>query len=133
MVLIGCVDDIELYMFFEYNIDASNEIIDQDVKKRSVIFLLTSWYKSSRVKHIVNKNKEYNIVVLANSEEEKEYFQTVVKCDVLYCNHNAFLNENVFKIVNNIGIYDLVVDSCFSSYKNTNISNKNSNTKARFT
>ena len=38
MVLIGYVDDVELYMLFEYNFDASNEIIDPTITKRSVIF-----------------------------------------------------------------------------------------------
>jgi len=40
--------------------------------------------------------------------------------NVLFCNHNAFLNEYKFDIINKNTIrqYDMVVDSAFHEYKN---------------
>ena len=138
----------KIYLLFDYNIDKETCIIDKSYSAdNSIIYLLTSWYKSGGAIKIANCNKNYNIVILANSEEEKLHFENELKefnsekfnslefnssefnSSVLYCNHNAFLDENIFKIKNNIDReYDLVIDSCFCNYKNRDIACKLDNT-----
>lgn len=119
--------DKKICILFDYNVD--NHIIsDLYSTDNSIIYLLTSWYMTDKAIKIVNNNKDYNIVLLANSEEEKSYFEKNVSCDVLYFNHNALLDENKFKINNTTVEYDLVIDSCFSSYKNRDLACKVDNT-----
>jgi hypothetical protein len=122
------IDGVEIYLLFDYNVD-NTDILDSIYSTHSIIFLLTSWYKSKQAIRIANNNKNYNIVILANSEEERIFFEENVNCYVIYCNNNAFLNENAF-YVDDIKYrkYDLVVDSCFRPYKNVNIANKMHNT-----
>ena len=67
------------------------------------------------------------IVLLVNTEYEVKYFNNV-GCDVIYCNNNAFVDENIFNIYDNITKeYDLIINSCFAKYKNTFIANKCNN------
>jgi hypothetical protein len=122
------INGINVYLLTDYNV--KNETIDPSIAiDNSIICVLTSWYKSRGVIQIANKNKQYTIVILANSEEEKIYFEKNVECDVIFCNKNAFINENAFHIDRTKPIiYDLVVDSCFCKYKNTNLAIKNENT-----
>jgi hypothetical protein len=127
MILINSYS-IPIYILFDYSI--SNDLkLDKKYKKKSLIFLLTSWYKTEKVVKIINSNKEFTIVILANSLEEKIFFEKKVSGDVLFCNHNAFLDEKKYTIYNSIKKkYDLVIDSAFHEYKNVNIAKKIQNT-----
>jgi hypothetical protein len=128
MIIIDCYS-IPIYILFDYNVVNNLKLDEKIYKKNSLIFLLTSWYKTSNVLKIVNSNKEFNIVILANSLEEKLFFEKKVSCDVLFCNHNAFLDENKYKIYNSLNKkYDMVIDSAFHEYKNVNIAKKIQNT-----
>jgi hypothetical protein len=123
-----------IYILFDYNIN--NFKLDETFfDKNGLIFILISWYKTDQVYKIVNLNIDYNIIILSNSLEEKYFFEDKLKnikngkCDVLFCNHNAFLNENTFKIYNLLKPkYDLVIDSAFHEYKNVEIAKKVKNT-----
>ena len=119
-----------IYILFDYNPLIKNVKLDKSFfDNNGLIFILTSWYKTDQVSKIINMNNEYNIIILANSLEEKVFFQKKIKSDVLFCNHNAFLNENKYKIYNSIQKkYDLVIDSAFHKYKNVNIAKKIQNT-----
>lgn len=115
---------------FDYDLIVRNfKLDDAEYNKNAYIFILTSWYKTDQVSKILHMNTDYNIIILANSLEEKYFFEKKVTCDVLFCNHNAFLDENKFKIFNSIQKkYDLVIDSAFHEYKNVNIAKKVQNT-----
>jgi Iap family predicted aminopeptidase len=118
-----------IYILFDYNPLIKNFKLDESFfDKNSLIFILTSWYKTDQVYKIINANSEYNIIILANSLEEKVFFEKKINSDVLFCNHNAFLNENNYTIYNSIKKYDLVIDSAFHEYKNVNIAKKIQNT-----
>ena len=110
-----------IYVVFDHCEKIKNFILDESVfDKNGVIFILTSWYNTIYAVSIANLNPEFNVAILANSIEEKAFFETKTKRDVLFCNHNAFLNENKFKILGNLPrFYDLVIDSAFHEYKNT--------------
>jgi len=88
------------------------------------IFLITcAGYKVSEP----IKNAQYytNSIILANTQEEYEYYSDNFDLDVLFCNHNAFLNEDRFIIREDIKKeYNLVVSSCFSKYKNVSYAEK---------
>ena len=128
MIIVDCYS-IPIYIFFDYNVPNNLKLDEKIYEKNSLIFLLTSWYKTDNVFKIVNSNKEFNIVILANSLEEKIFFEKKVSCDVLFCNHNAFLDEKKYTIYNSIKQkYDLVIDSAFHEYKNVNIAKKIQNT-----
>jgi Iap family predicted aminopeptidase len=119
-----------IYILFDYNPLIKNFKLNETFfDKNSFIFILTSWYKTDQVAKIININREYNIIILANSLEEKAFFEKKVKSDVLFCNHNAFLDEKKYTIYNSIKKnYDLVIDSAFHEYKNVNIAKKIQNT-----
>lgn len=110
-----------IYVVFDHCEKIKNYILDESVfDKNGFVFILTSWYNTIYAVSIANLNPEFNVAILANSLEEKEFFETKTKRDVLFCNHNAFLNENKFKILGNLPrFYDLVIDSAFHEYKNT--------------
>ena len=118
-----------IYILFDYNPLIKNFKLDESFfDNNGLIFILTSWYKTDQVYKIVNTNSEYNIIILANSLEEKDFFEKKIKSDVLFCNHNAFLNENNYTIYNSIRKYDLVIDSAFHEYKNVEIAKQIKNT-----
>jgi hypothetical protein len=128
MIIIDCYS-IPIYILFDYNVPNNFNLDEKNYEKNSLIFLLTSWYKSHNVFKIVNSNKEFNIVILANSLEEKNFFEKKVSCDVLFCNHNAFLDEKKYIIYNSLHKkYDMVIDSAFHEYKNVNVAKKIQNT-----
>jgi hypothetical protein len=114
------------YIIFDYFHKINNFLLDETFfDKNGVVFIMSSWHKSSCVLSMCNINSDYNIVLLANSIEEKTFFETTTKRHVLFCNHNAFLNENKFKILGNLPkFYDLVIDSAFHEYKNVEKANK---------
>jgi hypothetical protein len=104
-----------IYIVFDHCDKIKNFMLDETVfDKNGVIFILTSWYNTIYAVSTANLNQEYNIVMLANTIEEKKFFESRTKRDVLFCNHNAFLDENKFKIIGNLPkIYDLVIDRAF--------------------
>ena len=91
-----------IYILFDYKIPSSFKLDKTIFDKNGIIFILCSWYKTDKVSKIVKLNSEYTIVILANSLEEKSFFESRIKTDVLFCNHNAFLNENKYKIFNSL-------------------------------
>jgi hypothetical protein len=110
-----------IYIIFDYCQLINNFILDETkVNKSGLVFILISWYNSNKVTKIVNSNSDYNIVILANSREEEKIFKKKQIPNVLFCNHNAFINENKFDIINKNTIrqYDMVIDSAFHEYKN---------------
>jgi hypothetical protein len=121
---------IPIYILLNFHHSIKNEILDKTFfKNNSLIFLLASWYKTDKVVRIVNLNSEFNIIVLANSPEEKIFFESKINTDVLFCNQNTFLNENNFTISNQLTKkYDMVIDSAFHKYKNVKLASKISNT-----
>ena len=113
-----------IYILFDYKI--INFKLDETIfHKNGIVCILCSWYKSDKLSKIVKENSEYNIVILANSLEEKKFFESRINCTILFCNHNAFLNENKFTILNSIyKKYDMVIDSAFHEYKNVQMAKK---------
>lgn len=110
-----------IHILFDYEF---NRFIENKPGKRDYIFLLCSWFKSQYPLNLVTTYSEYNIIILANSLEEKKFYESKVKNDVLFCNHNAFLNEDVFTINESSKEYNLVIDSAFHGYKNVYLARK---------
>jgi hypothetical protein len=113
-----------IYIIFDYYPLINNFILDETkVHKSGLVFILISWYNSNKANKIAKSNNDYNIVILANSREEEKLFKQKMIPNVLFCNHNAFLNENKFDIIkkNTIRQYDMVIDSAFHEYKNVKI------------
>lgn len=123
------IGEIRIYLISDYNVIDYKLSNNQINEQNTIVCLLTSWYKSETIIRIINENKNYHMIILANTEEEKQYYENQVTCDVIFVNKNAFLNENVF-IMNNFFSkkYDLVIDSCFCEYKNRIIASKILNT-----
>lgn len=62
-----------------------------------------------------------NSVVLANSEYEYDHY-TDLGIETLYCNQNAFLNEDRYKILPDATkSFDMVVSSCYRDYKRVSL------------
>lgn len=115
-----------VYILFDYDDAIVNHKFNEKIlQPDSIVCILSSWYKSQIFFEIIRTNPNYNIVILANTLEEKSFYENEPNCDVIFCNHNAFLNENVYKIDNLVEQkYDLVVDSAFHEYKNRKIAKK---------
>lgn len=115
-----------IYIVFDYCQKINNFKLDSDFFNPSGhAFILTSWFKTPNAIRILESNPTYEITILANSVEEKEYFEKRTTRDALFCNHNAFLNERVFDIIENVPKpHDLVVDSAFHVYKNVEKANR---------
>jgi hypothetical protein len=114
-----------IYIIFDYCQLINNFILDETkVNKSGLVFILISWYNSNKANKIVNSNSDYNIVILANSRKEETFFKQKNIPNVLFCNHNAFINENKFYIINKNSLrqYDMVIDSAFHEYKNVKMS-----------
>ena len=105
----------------DYNIQNNDNIKYLD---NGLFCLSGSWYCSPRLIEVINKIKYKNIFVLANTEEEKDFYESKMENDVILCNNNSFLNENVYKILDTEEKkYDMLINSRFSGYKNTNVAN----------
>lgn len=115
-----------LYIVFDYCQKINNFKLDSDFFNPSGhVFILISWFETPKAIRILESNPNYEITILANSLEEKEYFEKMTTREALFCNHNAFLNERVFDIIENVPKHhDLVVDSAFHEYKNVEKANR---------
>lgn len=115
-----------IYIVFDYCTNIKDFILDSEFFNPSGhVFILTSWFKTQTAIRILDSNPNYEITLLANSIQEKEYFEKRTTRDVLFCNHNAFLNEHVFDIIGNVPKrHDLIVDSAFHEYKNVEKANR---------
>jgi hypothetical protein len=119
-----------LYIVFDYCQKINNFKLDNEFFNPSGhVFILTSWFESSNAIKILESNPSYEITILANSVEEKEYFEKMTSRYVMFCNQNAFLNERVFDIIEHVPkTYDLIVDSAFHEYKNVEKAKRIENT-----
>lgn len=115
-----------IYIVFDYCKKINNFKLDSEFFNPSGhVFILTSWFETPNAIKILESNPSYEITILANSMQEKEYFEKRTTRDVLFCNHNAFLNEHVFDIIGNVPKrHDLIVDSAFHEYKNVERANR---------
>ena len=115
-----------IYIVFDYCQKINNFKLDSDFFNPSGhVFMLTSWFKTPNAIRILESNPNYEITILANSVEEKEYFEKMTTRAALFCNHNTFLNEHVFDIIENVPKqHDLIVDSAFHVYKNVEKANR---------
>lgn len=129
MSLINIKDkDVQIFVSSPYH---TINVLKESKIKNSVLFLTTIYNNPCETFNLVSSlNDEFSkIVVLANTIEEKQYFDSKIECDVLYCNKNCFINENIFKISENpVKIYDLVINSQFSEIKNVNLARLCKNT-----
>jgi hypothetical protein len=116
------IDDYSkpIYIVFDYCEKIKNFKLDSDFFNPSGhVFILISWFKTTKIMKILNSNPNYEITILANSMQEKRHFEKITTRDVLFCNHNAFLNENVFNVIEHAEKrHELIIDSAFHEYKN---------------
>lgn len=125
------IDDFVFDKYITTNNNNNNNDLNK-MTKDTLIFIAPSWHCTELVIKIA-KNKEFNnIVILANSESDKEFYEKKLDNDILFVNNNAFLNENNYSIYdyknNIIKKYDLIINSCYRSFKNVNIAELCKNT-----
>jgi len=68
-----------------------------DNYKTGISLFTVAWYKSTGC--IKTSSMWPNSVIIANSEEEYEYYNENSEANVVFANQNAFLNEERYKIV----------------------------------
>jgi len=117
------IGNIEIYRMKDYHIPS---ILTGSYKitPNCLIIISISWYCSYVSVININKlNDIYkNIVILTNTEEETIFFKERTTVDVIFCNSNAFINENSFNFNENIEKkYNLVINSTFNKYKNVKL------------
>lgn len=94
-------------------------LAQKHTNKKSIIFISSTWHCAEDIPELVNRSDFNKYAILANSIEEVDHFNSKVECDVLFCNNNAFTNENIFKINDDtVKIYDCVINNRFSHFKN---------------
>jgi hypothetical protein len=85
----------------------------ENINNDGITICSLSYYKYYN-KELLLENKYPNPIILANTEEEYEDLNDNYDMDFLFCNHNAFLNENNYTIIDNKKKkYDMVVNSKF--------------------
>ena len=73
------------------------------------------WFKQTMYKNIINPSTH---IIMANTIEEKEYYENTSEFNVILANNNGFINENDYIIKEDIDKkYDLVINSAFQDYK----------------
>lgn len=117
---------------FSFNLVQQSEYENVDLK----IFAI-SWNKKTEIFDNIKKYNILNSVVLANTENEVKFFKQYIDkigcpdCDVLFCNNNAFINENIYDIdttkLENNREYDMIINSRFATYKNVDVAKLCSN------
>jgi glycosyltransferase involved in cell wall biosynthesis len=101
--------NIPIYRF------VTSDRINEDITNG--ISLATSfWY--NQMPGYQNNNKSTHII-LANSLVEKEYYENNTDFDVVFGNHNAFIDENQYVIQDCSKLYNMVINSTFRDYKRT--------------
>lgn len=112
--------------------DFSFELLNvEEYHKSDLNIFAISWYKKTEIFDNIKKHNIINCVVLANTNEEKIFFENYVKSiectyvDILFCNNNAFINENFINLDTNKlesdRKFNMIINSRFSKYKNTNV------------
>jgi glycosyltransferase involved in cell wall biosynthesis len=94
--------------------------INKENLNNGITLIANVWYKAE----ICLKNAEIwpNSIILANTQEEYEYYNEKTEANVIFCNQNAFLNEERYKIIDNVEKkYNMVISSCFRYYKNVHL------------
>ena len=106
MKIIRCVD---------YNVKYKN------IDKNTLLFVSASYYCNDKTINIAKSNICDDIVLLANNQEEKDFFELQVDNEVLLMPQNAFLDETIFNVNDEYKKskkYDMIINSAFHSYKN---------------
>lgn len=87
---------------------------------KPIILISISWYfKEDSIPQFLPYKEQYDIVALANTEEEKTFYESTYGIESIFVNHNCFTNENEFFIEDDLEKkYDLFVNSAFDNYKN---------------
>lgn len=115
--------DTQIFRFRDYEYDNLDlKLIDKN--KKNIAFITCSWYKSENSFNIIKTGTFDKVVILANTIEETNYYNDL-GYEAIFCNNNAFIDENIFKIIKPIRKqYDMVINSAFGDYKNVKIASK---------
>jgi len=110
--------DVQITKVVPYLYDKA--VLEKTKNKKSILFVSSEWYRSKYTLKIAKHNPYDKTIILANTIEEKEFFENKTDCDVLFCNNNAFLDENMFTIQKDtVKVYDLMLNNKFTCTKNT--------------
>jgi len=134
-------------------IKASDYYVVSHINERTIqpnkivlVYISAAWMASPEpVKHaydlLIRRKLAHKVIILYNAPNEKELFETRIAdifssadrsgVELLFCNNNAFVDENKFYIANadeGRRIYDLVINSRFCAYKNVQVANQCHNT-----
>lgn len=116
--VINNFDNVQILKSVTYLANNVHKLIDP--LKRNILFLSSEWHCSKIALRISSEDKFDEIVILANTLEEKDFFEQNTHREVLLCNNNAFINEDIFKPFDApVKIYDMSVNSRFVRKKNT--------------
>jgi glycosyltransferase involved in cell wall biosynthesis len=104
--------NIPIYRFI------TSDRINEDITN-GISLVHSFWYKQSpNYRNIYNKETH---IILANSLEEKEYYENNTEFNVVFGNHNAFIDESQYNIQDSTKLYNMVINSTFSDYKRTHL------------
>jgi len=81
------------------------------------LFFIPYWYKEGVYQYNMLKNYCNSFIILANSEEEKSYYDSL-KLNNIYCNQNCWIDYDIYKIKNYNKKYDFVYNANNSVFKN---------------
>jgi len=85
---------------------------------KPIVLVSISWYKKNdSVPQFLPYQNNYEIVILANTQEEKYYYENTYFIESIFINQNCFTNEEEFYIEETDKKYELFVNSAFDSYK----------------
>ena len=95
---------------------------EKTTDKKSILFIASPWNCDKNVLDIAKKDDFDDVIILANSVEEADFFESQSGRQVLFCNNNACIDDEMFKpIPDTVKLYDLVLNNRFDKFKNVGI------------
>lgn len=89
-----------------------------NLTNKPIVLVSISWYKKNdSVPQFKPYRNNYEIVILANTQEEKYHYENEYLIETIFINQNCFTNEEAFYIEETDKKYDLFVNSSFENYK----------------
>jgi len=119
------------YIIYVPSVSLNDELkqLKQHLSGKTVYFLIAPYWHvcdytvKEYVTFLSNNKPNHNIIILANSNFDQQQFNKLNTQNIL-CSHNAFVDPNIFKIVESVKQYNAIYNARFNPTKRHYLANK---------
>jgi glycosyltransferase involved in cell wall biosynthesis len=119
------------YIIYVPSVSLNDEIkrLKQYLSGQTVYFLIAPYWHvcdhtlKEYIIFLSNNQPTHHIIILANSNFDQQQFNKLNTQNIL-CNHNAFVDPNIFKIVESVKQYNAIYNARFNPTKRHYLANK---------